>query len=68
MGAGMGSRKLLIAGAAAIAAAAIRARGRRPAAGELDDLREDLRRELARLAGADIKASGTRRESTSPPG
>ena len=64
----MASRKLLIAGAAAVAAVGIRARGRRAAGGELDDLREDLRRELARLASADIKASGTRRESTSPPG
>jgi hypothetical protein len=35
---------------------------------EVDELREDLRRELARLADGDIKASRTRRESTSPPG
>jgi hypothetical protein len=49
---------------------------------EVDELREDLRRELERLANgtrahsaepsasgwADIKASRTRRESTSPPG
>jgi hypothetical protein len=49
---------------------------------EVDELREDLRRELARLTRqprahsaepsasgwADIKASRTRRESTSPPG
>jgi hypothetical protein len=36
--------------------------------GEVAELREELRRELERLAGADIKASRTRRESTSPPG
>jgi hypothetical protein len=35
---------------------------------EVDELREDLRRELERLAHGDIKASRTRRESTSPPG
>jgi hypothetical protein len=38
------------------------------AAEEVVELREELRRELERLAGADIKASRTRRESTSPPG
>ena len=37
-------------------------------ADEVRELREDLRRELERLAGADIKASRTRRESQSPPG
>jgi hypothetical protein len=37
------------------------------AAEEVVELREELRRELERLAGADIKASRTRRESTSPP-
>jgi len=35
---------------------------------EVLELREELRRELERLAGADIKASRTRREPTSPPG
>ena len=38
------------------------------AAEEVHALREDLRRELDRLAGADIKASRTRRERTTPPG
>jgi hypothetical protein len=38
------------------------------AAEEVLELREELRRELDRLAGADIKASRTRREPTSPPG
>jgi hypothetical protein len=35
---------------------------------EVQELREDLRRELERLAGADIKAWRTRREATPPPG
>jgi hypothetical protein len=35
---------------------------------EVDELREDLRRELERLAEGEIKASRTRREPTSPPG
>jgi hypothetical protein len=38
------------------------------AAEEVLELREELRRELERLAHADIKASRTRRESSSPPG
>ena len=38
------------------------------AAEEVLELREELRRELERLAGADIKASRTRREPSSPPG
>ena len=38
------------------------------AAEEVLELREELRRELERLAGADIKASRTPREPTSPPG
>ena len=38
------------------------------AAEEVLELREELRRELERLADADIKASRTRRESSSPPG
>jgi hypothetical protein len=37
-------------------------------ADEVRELREELRRELERLAGADIKASRTRRERASPPG
>jgi len=37
-------------------------------ADEVKLLREDLRRELERLASAEIKASRTRRGSTSPPG
>jgi hypothetical protein len=35
---------------------------------EVRELREDLRRELERLASADIKAWRTRREATPPPG
>jgi hypothetical protein len=35
---------------------------------EVQELREDLRRELKRLATAEIKASRTRRGSASPPG
>jgi hypothetical protein len=35
---------------------------------EVRQLREDLRRELERLASADIKASRTRSERASPPG
>ena len=35
---------------------------------EVHELREDLRRELERLADADIKAWRTRREATPPPG
>jgi hypothetical protein len=38
------------------------------AAEEVLELREELRRELERLADADIKASRTGRESNSPPG
>ena len=38
------------------------------AAEEVLELREDLRRELERLAKADIKASRTPRERNSPPG
>jgi hypothetical protein len=35
---------------------------------EVHELREDLRRELERLASADIKAWRSRREATPPPG
>ena len=35
---------------------------------EVHELREELRRELERLATADVKASRTRRERASPPG
>jgi hypothetical protein len=81
----MPSAKLLIGGAAALAALFGRRGRRRPERGsepkpeaepaeadelgdeEVRELREELRRELERLAGADIKASRTRREST-PPG
>jgi predicted alpha/beta-hydrolase family hydrolase len=35
---------------------------------EVGRLREDLRRELERLASADVKAWRTRREATPPPG
>ena len=35
---------------------------------DVQALREDLRRELERLAGADIKASGRVRGPTTPPG
>jgi hypothetical protein len=38
------------------------------AAEEVLELREELRRELERLAEADIKASRTTSESNSPPG
>jgi hypothetical protein len=38
------------------------------AAEEVLELREELRRELERLADADIKASRTQSESNSPPG
>ena len=38
------------------------------AAEEVEALREDLRRELERLATADIKASRTGRSSATPPG
>jgi hypothetical protein len=69
---GMRSAKLLIGAAAVAALAAHRAHAARsrPGPGEenMDELREQLRRELERLAGADIKASRSRRESTSPPG
>jgi hypothetical protein len=37
-------------------------------AAEVRELREELRRELDRLASADIKASRTRSERTTPPG
>jgi hypothetical protein len=37
-------------------------------ADEVRELREDLRRELERIAGADIKAWRTRREATPPSG
>jgi hypothetical protein len=37
-------------------------------ADEVHELREELRRELERLASADIKASRTRPERASPPG
>jgi regulator of protease activity HflC (stomatin/prohibitin superfamily) len=78
----MPSAKLLIGGAAAALAAVAARRARRAepesvsmdevadevAAGEMLRLRAELRRELQRLMDADIKASRTRRESTSPPG
>jgi hypothetical protein len=35
---------------------------------EVRELRDDLRRELDRLAGAEIKASRIRRSASSPPG
>jgi hypothetical protein len=55
----MPSAKLVIGGAAATTEV-----------GEIEvhELREDLRRELERLADADIKAWRTRREATPPPG
>jgi hypothetical protein len=37
-------------------------------AAEVRELREELRRELDRLASADVKASRTRSERTTPPG
>ena len=68
----MRSPKLLIGAAALTALAARRAYGARaqqpPAGGDVNHLREELRRELDRLAGADIKASRSRREATGPPG
>jgi hypothetical protein len=71
MDAGMRSANKLLIGAAAVAAlAAGRAHLMRAHTGhgELDELREQLRHELERLARADIKASRSRRESASPPG
>jgi hypothetical protein len=80
----MRSAKVLIGAAALAALAAGRARLARPRAVDaeknvdaeesvdaeenVDRLREQLRRELERLAGADIKASRSRREPSSPPG
>jgi hypothetical protein len=79
----MRSAKVLIGAAALAALAAGRARLARPRAEHADEqvdaedlvdaqnvseLREQLRSELARLASADIKASRSRREPTSPPG
>jgi hypothetical protein len=68
----MRSSKVLIGAAAVVALAAGRAHAARNRAGgaaeNVDDLREQLRRELERLAGADIKASQSRRERASPPG
>jgi hypothetical protein len=64
--------KLLIGAAAVAALAARRAVAARecpePASGEVDRLRDELRRELDWIARADIKASGSRRESAGPPG
>jgi hypothetical protein len=68
----MRSAKVLIGAAALAALAAGRARAARSRSagtGEnVDELREQLRSELERLARADIKASRSRREPTSPPG
>jgi ribulose kinase len=80
----MRSAKVLIGAAALAALAAGRARLARPSAEHAEqqvdaedlvdaeenvsELREQLRSELARLASADIKASRSRREPTSPPG
>ena len=80
----MRSAKVLIGAAALAALAAGRARLARPRAEHVDEqvdmeepvdaqenvneLRKQLRSELARLASADIKASRSRREPTSPPG
>jgi hypothetical protein len=78
----MASRKFVLGGAA-LAALFARLRrmpeshrepkleeegGQEVAAEEVHELREELRRELERLAEGEIKASRTRRESTSPPG
>jgi hypothetical protein len=67
----MRSAKLLIGGAAALAALGgarvARSLAARPG-DEIRDLREQLRGELERLSKADIKASRTRREPTAPPG
>jgi hypothetical protein len=69
---GMPRAKLLIGGAAVTAALGVRTartlRGRHRAGDEIDELRDELRLELERLKAADIKASGTRREPTTPPG
>jgi hypothetical protein len=74
----MRSAKVLIGAAALAALAARRARMAKPPGGgaeehgdteeNVDELREQLRSELARLASADIKASRSRRERTTPPG
>jgi hypothetical protein len=84
MVAAMASRKFVIGGAALTALFARVRRRPKPekplepeleddggdelAAEEVYELREELRRELERLAEGDIKASRTRRERTSPPG
>jgi hypothetical protein len=69
----MRSAKVLIGAAAVAALAAHRAYAARARPGpegeeNVAELREQLRRELERLARADIKASRSRRESPSPPG
>jgi hypothetical protein len=68
----MRSAKVLIGAAAVAALAAGRAYAARsrpePDGENTHELREQLRRELERLARADIKASRSRRESPSPPG
>jgi hypothetical protein len=68
----MRSAKVLIGAAAVAALAAGRAhaaRNRPRRTGEsVDDLREQLRRELERLAGSDIKASRSQRKRAAPPG
>ena len=79
----MPSGKFVIGGSTALAAlfARFRRRSEPPPDAQLEDepwedlaaeevleLREELRRELERLADADIKASRTQSERNSPPG
>jgi hypothetical protein len=65
-----GASEELRAANATLAAALVETAEANPEVSEAEvrDLRDDLRRELERLAGADIKASQNRRESNTPPG
>jgi hypothetical protein len=64
------ARAELFAANETFAAALVETAEADPEVGEIEvhELREDLRRELDRLANADIKAWRTRREATPPPG
>jgi hypothetical protein len=64
------ARAELFAANETFAAALVETAEADPEVGEIEvhELREDLRRELERLANADIKAWRTRREATPPPG
>ena len=64
------ARAELFAANETFAAALVETAEADPELGEIEvhELREDLRRELERLADADIKAWRTRREASPPPG